>query len=250
MRIIPQIETPASESYASFEESLIKIINGMKKSGLSGLSGSEGLPSVVLEQNFGINALILCKDLKDRYKDLNTAYAFNMRDKNRISIISDLMTLKRIGVKDIIVSEGLHPLKTMFKAAKPVYDIDVFGLALILKRDFMNGLYGSDGFDSFNLGVVIGASALADGLKAKKLIKTGADRLIVSYNGENPDVNMINYIKSENKEVFLYIKEPDIKYPLDDFIKSNEDLNIDGIIVKIASEKSNIFTQYFEKNGI
>ncbi|HEC24510.1 MAG TPA: hypothetical protein ENI54_00615 [bacterium] len=114
----------------------------------------------------------------------------------------------------------------------------------------MNSLHGIDGLDFFNLGVVIGASTLADELKAKKLIKTGVDRLIVNYTGENPDVNMVNYIKSENKEVFLYIKESDIKYPLDDFIKSNEDLNIDGIIVKVVSEKSNIFTQYFEKNGI
>ncbi|MCL4429107.1 MAG: hypothetical protein M1276_09030, partial [Deltaproteobacteria bacterium] len=130
MRIIPQIETPVNENYINFEENLIKLIDGIEKSGLNNQDAGQSLPRIILEQNFGVNGLLLCKDLKDKYGNINIAYAFNMRDKNRISILSDLITLKQIDIKDIIVSEGVHPLKTVFNAAKPVYDVDILGFGL------------------------------------------------------------------------------------------------------------------------
>ena len=246
MRIIPQIETPVSENYINFEENLIKILGGIEKSGLNNQNTGQDLPRIILEQNFGVNGLLLCKDLKDKQGNLNIAYAFNMRDKNRISILSDLITLKQIGVKDIIVSEGIHPLKTVFNAAKPVYDLDILGIALILKRGFMNYLEGiadKDEADFFNLGAVISASTAVDGLKVKKLINIGADRFIINYTGKNPDEDIIKYIKSEKKEVFLYVKESYIDNSPEDFIKANERLNLDGIIIKITDEKANVFTR-------
>ncbi len=246
MRIIPQIETPVSENYINFEENLIKLLGGIEKSGLNNQNTGQDLPRIILEQNFGVNGLLLCKDLKDKQGSLNIAYAFNMRDKNRISILSDLITLKQIGVKDIIVSEGIHPLKTVFNAAKPVYDVDILGIALILKRGFMNyleGIVDKDEADFFNLGAVISASTAVDGLKVKKLINIGADRFIINYTGKNPDEDIIKYIKSEKKEVFLYVKESYIDNSPEDFIKANERLNLDGIIIKITDEKANVFTR-------
>ena len=246
MRIIPQIETPVSENYINFEENLIKLLGGIEKSGLNNQNTGQDLPRIILEQNFGVNGLLLCKDLKDKQGSLNIAYAFNMRDKNRISILSDLITLKQIGVKDIIVSEGIHPLKTVFNAAKPVYDVDILGIASILKRGFMNyleGIVDKDEADFFNLGAVISASTAVDGLKVKKLINIGADRFIINYTGKNPDENIIKYIKSEKKEVFLYVKESYIDNSPEDFIKANERLNLDGIIIKITDEKANVFTR-------
>ena len=246
MRIIPQIETPVSENYINFEENLIKLLGGIEKSGLNNQNTGQDLPRIILEQNFGVNGLLLCKDLKDKQGNLNIAYAFNMRDKNRISILSDLITLKQIGVKDIIVSEGIHPLKTVFNAAKPVYDVDILGIALILKRGFMNyleGIVDKDEADFFNLGAVISASTAVDGLKVKKLINIGADRFIINYTGKNPDEDIIKYIKSEKKEVFLYVKESYIDNSPEDFIKANERLNLDGIIIKITDEKANVFTR-------
>ncbi len=246
MRIIPQIETPVSENYINFEENLIKLLGGIEKSGLNNQNTGQDLPRIILEQNFGVNGLLLCKDLKDKQGSLNIAYAFNMRDKNRISILSDLITLKQIGVKDIIVSEGIHPLKTVFNAAKPVYDVDILGIALILKRGFMNyleGIVDKDEADFFNLGAVISASTAVDGLKVKKLINIGADRFIINYTGKNPDEDIIKYIKSEKKEVFLYAKESYIDNSPEDFIKANERLNLDGIIIKITDEKANVFTR-------
>ena len=246
MRIIPQIETPVSENYINFEENLIKLLGGIEKSGLNNQNTGQDLPRIILEQNFGVNGLLLCKDLKDKQGNLNIAYAFNMRDKNRISILSDLITLKQIGVKDIIVSEGIHPLKTVFNAAKPVYDVDILGIALILKRGFMNyleGIVDKDEADFFNLGAVVSASTAVDGLKVKKLINIGTDRFIINYNGKNPDEDIIKYIKSEKKEVFLYVKESYIDNSLEDFIKASERLNLDGIIIKIIDEKTNVFTR-------
>ncbi len=246
MRIIPQIETPVSENYINFEENLIKLLGGIEKSGLNNQNTGQDLPRIILEQNFGVNGLLLCKDLKDKQGNLNIAYAFNMRDKNRISILSDLTTLKQIGVKDIIVSEGIHPLKTVFNAAKPVYDVDILGIALILKRGFMNyleGIVDKDEANFFNLGAVISASTAVDGLKVKKLINIGADRFIINYTGKNPDEDIIKYIKSEKKEVFLYVKESYIDNSPEDFIKANERLNLDGIIIKITDEKANVFTR-------
>jgi len=143
MKIISQIETPSGESYINFEEHLDKIVGGVihanKKFGLIKNDGPAPSCAIVIEQNFGINALLLCKDLKNRYNagTLDVAYAFNMRDKNRIAILSDLITLKQLGVKDIIISEGLHTLKTIFPAAKPVYDIDVVGFSSIIKKSIL-----------------------------------------------------------------------------------------------------------------
>ncbi len=246
MRIIPQIETPVSENYINFEENLIKLLGGIEKTGLDNQNAGQDSPRIILEQNFGVNGLLLCKDLKDKQGNLNIAYAFNMRDKNRISILSDLITLKQIGVKDIIVSEGIHPLKTVFNAAKPVYDVDILGITSILKRGFMNyleGIVDKDEADFFNLGAVVSASTAVDGLKVKKLINIGADRFIINYTGKNPDENIIKYIKSEKKEVFLYVKESYIDNSPEDFIKANWRLNLDGIIIKITDEKANVFTR-------
>jgi len=243
MRIIPQIETPVSENYITFEENLIKLLDAIEKSGLNNQNTGRDLPRIILEQNFGVNGLLLCKDLKDRRGGINIAYAFNMRDKNRISILSDLITLKQIGVRDIIASEGVHPLKTVFNEAKPVYDIDILGLGLILKRGLMNNFSDKDGLVHFNFGAVIGASAAADGLKVKKLINIGADRFIINYTGKNPDESIVKYIKSEKKEVFLYAKESYIDNSPEDFIKANERLNLDGVIIKIIDEKANVFTR-------
>ena len=238
MQIIPQIETSASKNYSVFEENLIKLLNAIESNKNNNAETDNSLPQVIIEQNFGFNALLLCRDLKEKHK-IKTAYAFNMRDKNRISLLSDLITLKQLGIKDIIVFEGVHPLKTEFKSAKPVYDIDILGLGLMLKRGLMNDIQA----DLFNFGAVIGASAEVDFLKAKKLIEIGADSFFINYGGVNPDEKIIKYIKSKNKKLFLNVKELSIKGSLSDFIKTIDNLDLDGLIIKITDENSNVFTR-------
>ena len=238
MQIIPQIETPVSKNYSVFEEDLIKLLNSIESYPQNGAEKDNSLPQIIIEQNFGFNALLLCRDLKEKYK-IKTAYAFNMRDKNRISLLSDLITLKQLGLKDIIVFEGVHPLKTEFKSAKPVYDIDILGLGLMLKRGLMNHIP----LDLFNFGAVIGASAAVDFLKAKKLIEIGTDSFFINYAGVNPDESIIKYIKSNNKKLFLIVKELSIKGSLSDFIKTIDNLGLDGVIIKITDESSNVFTR-------
>lgn len=247
MKIIPQIETPVAENYADFGENLNKLAedikNTNKRLGLNKANDPANSSSIIIEQNFGINALLLCRDLKERHNDINTIYAFNMRDKNRVAILSDLITLGKLGIKDIIISEGVHPLKTPFYASKPVYDMDVLGLSSIIKKDFsypdIKGY--SDNFHLFNLGVVVGVSTPADFLKIKKLNKIGADLFVMNCLKNDADINIINYIKSEKKSVFIYINESNIKSTLEEFVENSRNLNIDGIIIKILSEESNVF---------
>ena len=238
MQIIPQIETPVSKNYSIFEENLIKLLNDIENNTKNNAETDNSLPQIIIEQNFGFNALLLCRDLKENHK-IKTAYAFNMRDKNRISLLSDLITLKQLGLKDIIVFEGVHPLKTEFKSAKPVYDIDILGLGLMLKRGLMNDIPS----DLFNFGAVIGASAAVDFLKVKKLVEIGTDSFFINYAEVNPDESIIKYIKSNNKKLFLIVKELSIKGSLNDFIKTIDNLGLDGVIIKIMDESSNVFTR-------
>ena len=109
--------------------------------------------------------------------------------------------------------------------------------------NYLGGIVDKDEPGFFNLGVVVSASAPVDGLKAKKLINAGADRFIINYTGKNPDEDIIKYIKSEKKEIFLYVKESYIDDSLKNFIQANERLNLDGIIIKITDEKANVFTR-------
>lgn len=244
MKILSQIETPTGGSYVNFEENLSKIIDGVMRVNKKFGSAEDGKQAssctVVIEQNFGINALLSCKYLKDKYSGtgmLDVVYAFNMRDKNRIAVLSDLITLKQLGIKDIIMSEGVHPLKTVFSAAKPVYDIDVVSFSSIIKKEYPD-------FGFFNLGVMVGASTPMDFSKIKKLGKIGIDIFVINYSGDDIDINIVNYIKSKGKSVLLYTKESDVKPSLEEYMEKSLKLNADGIIIKILDEKSNIFTRY------
>ena len=68
MQIIPQIETPVSKNYSIFEENLIKLLNAVEKDPQYGARTDNSLPQIIIEQNFGFNALLLCRDLKENHK--------------------------------------------------------------------------------------------------------------------------------------------------------------------------------------
>jgi hypothetical protein len=236
MNIIPKIETPFSENYKNFLKELIPIVKNINAPGITGYK------QIIIEQNFGINGILICKELKEMDNEIDITYAFNMRDKNRIALFSDLATLEQIGLKNIIISEGLHPQKTPFYFVKPVYDIDTVALSSIIKSKIYN--VGNDfklegvNFSRFNLGVIVGASTPTDLIKIKKLVSIGVDSFIINSFSDN--IGAIKYIKNENKKVYIQLMESEISL-IEDSIDKAARLGADALIIKIMNGKTNIF---------
>ncbi len=241
MKIIPCIETPVSGNYKDFIKELASLCEVVSK-----LNGNDQHPSIIIEQNFGINSIIISKELMEagNKNKINVIYAFNMRDKNRIAIFSDLVTLNQLGLRNIIISEGLHPVKTSFYSAKPVYDIDSVALSSAIKlktEKEANFQLDRLAFKDFNLGVMVGASTPVDLVKIKKLVLLGVDSFIINSFLDN--VGAIKYIKSRNRECLINVKETGIK-SLDEGKDKAVEYGADGLIVKIMNEKTNIFNRF------
>ncbi len=254
MNIIPEIESPLSENYIDFLKELKILLNGFSR------NRTIDIKNIIIEQNFGFNAILLCKLISDENPDTAITYSVNMRDKNRIALFSDLITLNQLGLKNIIISEGLHPVKTVFHSAKPVYDIDVIALSSIIKKsksinhliennsnndlldnNVVNTEDAAYNIGNFNLGVKIAASTPADMVKIKKLIAVGADNFII--NSFTDNIGAIEYIKKEHKNVFIHINELEIGKTfnsLDEAYAKALNLKADGLIIKIVSPKINI----------
>lgn len=255
MNIIPEIESPLSENYVDFLKELKILLNELSKNRIIDIK------NIIIEQNFGFNAILLCKLMSDESPDTAITYSVNMRDKNRIALFSDIITLNQLGLKNIIISEGLHPMKTAFHSAKPVYDIDVVALSSIIKKsrsinqliennsnndspgnnNIVNYEDASYNMENFNLGVKIAASTPADMVKIKKLIAVGADNFII--NSFTDNIGAIEYIKKEHKKVFIHINELETGKTFNSLAQAYSDaLNFkaDGLIIKIVSPKINI----------
>lgn len=257
MNIIPEIESPLSENYKNFLHELKVLSDELGK------NKSIKSDNIIIEQNFGFNAILLCKTLSDENFNTAITYSFNMRDKNRISLFSDLITLNQIGLKNIIISEGLHPMKTVFYSAKPVYDIDVVAFSSIIKSKSINnlienssindlsknnGTYPNDNIynvGDFNLGVKVTASAPIDMAKIKKLVYIGADSFII--NSFTDDIGAVKYIKKEGRKVFIHINELEIGKTFNSMKEAYDKalrLEVDGLIIKIISAKTNILKKF------
>ncbi|MHB1679201.1 MAG: hypothetical protein ACYCTB_01645 [bacterium] len=262
MNIIPEIESPLSENYKDFLQELKILLDELGKN-KSIKDKSNKADNIIIEQNFGFNAILLCKTLLDENFNAAITYSFNMRDKNRISLFSDIITLNQIGLKNIIISEGLHPMKTVFYSAKPVYDMDVVTFSSIIKSKSIsnlienssnndlsknNGSYAKDNIynvGDFNLGVKAAASAPADMAKIKKLISIGADSFII--NSFTDNIGAVQYIKKEGRKVFIHINELEIGKTFNSMKEAYDKalrLEVDGLIVKIISAKTNILKKF------
>ncbi len=228
MELIPQIETPSGGDYPAFKKAILDFAESLRTRLEKPLQGVEVnyVDRLIIEQNDGMNGLVLLKDLKEMVKNIELSFAFNLRDKNRIAIFSDLIALRQIGIKNIIVSEGAHPLKTRFKGAKPVYDIDVLSLTAMIKKGEIN-------HNDFRVGAVTGASTLADGVRIKKLDKTGADEFLVNYSTDM-DKSVIDLIKETGKPFFIVSEEGENDF-LKGLFKKASGFGASGVIIKIKS---------------
>lgn len=247
MKIIPQAETPCKLGLNELVENLAALAEAAKRITSDGIS--EPQPQLIVEQNSGTSALVSCAGLLEKRKDIKLTYAFNMRDKNRISILSDLKTLKQIGIRRVLISEGTHPIKTAFGTAKPVYDVDAVSVAMALKSDFTEMMFGpsapSDEISGFfEVSAMVQASIPADLWKIKKLVKAGVDEFIVDNKVSEADKDILGFLKSENKKIFLFAKEAGIAGFPESLAETAAGDIFDGIIVKVQDVRDNVFFKH------
>ncbi|MCX9083849.1 MAG: methylenetetrahydrofolate reductase [Candidatus Methanoperedens sp.] len=67
-------------------------------------------------------------------KGIETIMHITCRDRNRIALQSDIIGAAALGIRNVLVMSGDHPVKGDHEGAKPVYDIDSIQLLGILKK--------------------------------------------------------------------------------------------------------------------
>ncbi|TRZ51367.1 MAG: 5,10-methylenetetrahydrofolate reductase [Dehalococcoidia bacterium] len=111
---------------------------------------------------------------------IDPIFQITCRDRNRLSLSSELLSASVLGIKNVLVLTGDHPLNGDHPEAKPVFDLDAVQLLraaknLCLGRDMSgNRLYG---VPDFCLGAVVNPCAdplEPELIKMKKKIDSGA----------------------------------------------------------------------------
>ncbi|MCJ7617428.1 MAG: methylenetetrahydrofolate reductase, partial [Desulfobacterales bacterium] len=67
-------------------------------------------------------------------KGIETIMHITCRDRNRLALQSDILGASAIGIRNVLVMSGDHPVKGDHEGAKPVYDVDSVQLLGILKK--------------------------------------------------------------------------------------------------------------------
>jgi 5,10-methylenetetrahydrofolate reductase len=67
-------------------------------------------------------------------KRIETIMHVTCRDRNRLALQSDLLGAHAVGIRNVLVMSGDHPVKGDHEGAKPVYDVDSVQLLGILKK--------------------------------------------------------------------------------------------------------------------
>ncbi|MFC1807817.1 methylenetetrahydrofolate reductase [Candidatus Omnitrophota bacterium] len=125
-----------------------------------------------------LGSLAACHLIKDI--GLDPVYQITCRDRNRLALQSDLLSASVLGINNILVLTGDHPLSGDHPQAKPVFDLDSVQL-LRAATDLKDGkdMVGNDlnGKPDFYLGAVVNPSAdplEPELIKLEKKIKAGA----------------------------------------------------------------------------
>jgi len=67
-------------------------------------------------------------------KGIETIMHMTCRDRNRLALQSDLIGAHALGIRNVLVMSGDHPVKGDHEGAKPVYDVDSVQLLGILMK--------------------------------------------------------------------------------------------------------------------
>ncbi len=95
-------------------------------------------------------------------KGLEPIFQATCRDRNRLALQSDLLSAHALGIRNILILTGDHPVLGDHPEAKPVFDLDSISL-LKVATDLMNGkdMKGNklDGIPKFFLGAIVSPSS-------------------------------------------------------------------------------------------
>ena len=126
-----------------------------------------------------LGSLVGCYLLKK--VGLDPVFQLTCRDRNRLALQSDLLSAAVLGIENILVLTGDHPLNGDHPQAKPVYDLDSVQLLEVV-RSLQAGkdMAGNrlDGAPKFCVGAVVNPSAdplEPELIKMEKKIKAGAE---------------------------------------------------------------------------
>lgn len=102
---------------------------------------------------------------------LETVYQMTIRDKNRLSIVSDVLAASYLGIKNILTISGDHTALGDNKAAQSVYDLDSSQFAYLLHKMIDEGvdLAGNQIHGKVEINVGAGANPNADPLEPEVL---------------------------------------------------------------------------------
>jgi len=125
-----------------------------------------------------LGSLAVCHLLATR--DLEPIFQLTCRDRNRLALQSDLLSAYVLGIRNVLLLTGDHPILGDHPQAKPVFDLDSVSLlqvaSTLMEGKDMNG-NELDGKPDFCLGAVVnpGADPLELQLiKMEKKIEVGA----------------------------------------------------------------------------
>ena len=125
-----------------------------------------------------LGSLAVCHLLQER--EMEPIFQVTCRDRNRISLQSDLLNAYVLGIRNVLALTGDHPVLGDHPGAKPVFDLDSVSL-LRVASDLMEGrdMRGNelDGKPNFCLGAAVnpGADPIElQLLKMRKKIDCGA----------------------------------------------------------------------------
>lgn len=105
-----------------------------------------------------LNPMIPCYLIKEKL-NLESIYALDSRDKNRLGLFSDILTAGQLGLNNIIVSTGTHTTTGTYDKAKPVFDLDAVQLITMIKKMSDGKAFTGEAIAkpaSFDVGAVLG----------------------------------------------------------------------------------------------
>jgi len=158
-----------------------------------------------------MSPLAACNIIQE--KGIETIMHITCRDRNRLALQSDLLGANAIGIRNVLVMSGDHPVKGDHEGAKPVYDVDSVQLLGILQKlnegfDFAGNELG--GRTDFCVGAVTNTELNVAGLiKFKKKIQIGASffqtQAVFDVKSFSGFMEKVNGIRSNNVKIIAGI---------------------------------------------
>ncbi len=148
-----------------------------------------------------LGSLSVCTLLKG--KGLEVIFNLSCSDRNRLALQSELLNAAALGIHNVLVLQGTPPSIGDHFEAKPVFDLDVFGLLGGVKR-LQEGydLMGNDlqGKPQFFVGAMVNAGAKGhvldlEVMDMEKKIRAGAEFFITN------SIYDLNLIENFSKKV-------------------------------------------------